>query len=236
MAAVLSLEAGAVNYGGSGAKTSTGVLSDVSVTPIQTVGNILPLDQDIQKTENQIKELYMTNPLGKPEDFGTHRSASEVQARLNAMRQKYALSFEIIERELLSVSLLIPMRILIKQNKIEIETENLDLTKITYQNALAQSAGKQDVDTITQYVQTTQLIAQSATALGLYPEKTIRYVQDSLGIPLHLRMTEAEVKEYQAQIQMQQQQAQQGLQNQVAAQQQSLQARDIVNSQQPMTE
>ena len=69
LAQMLSLNAGAVNYAGTATPTQMSMRQDVSVEPIHTVGNLLPLDQDIINLRNEIRELYTSNPLGAVSDY-----------------------------------------------------------------------------------------------------------------------------------------------------------------------
>ena len=91
LAQMLSLKANAVNYAGTATPTQMSLQQNISVDPINTVGNLLPLDQDIMELKNEIRELYTSNPLGAIDDY-KRRSALESQIRLNALRQKWALS------------------------------------------------------------------------------------------------------------------------------------------------
>ena len=91
LAEMLSLKAGAVNYAGTQTPTQMSMNQNISVEPINTIGSLLPLDQDIVNLENKIRELYTSNPLGAVSDY-KRRSALESQIRLNALRQKWALS------------------------------------------------------------------------------------------------------------------------------------------------
>ncbi len=91
LAQMLSLKAGAKNYAGTATPTDMSLKKDISVEPIHSVGNILPLDQDIMDLKNEIRNLYTSNPLGNVSDY-KRRSALESQIRLNALRQKWALS------------------------------------------------------------------------------------------------------------------------------------------------
>lgn len=71
LAQSLSLKANAVNY--TGTATSMGSIpsqtQDVLIRPIATVGNLLPLDQDIINYKAEIKELYQSNPVGQIDDY-----------------------------------------------------------------------------------------------------------------------------------------------------------------------
>ena len=91
LAQMLSLKAGSVNYAGTATPTQMALKQDISVEQIMSVGNLLPLDQDIADLKSEIRELYTSNPLGAINDY-KRRSALESQIRLEALRKKWALS------------------------------------------------------------------------------------------------------------------------------------------------
>lgn len=206
LAEALSLKANSVNFAGS-RKDSLGnpLQQDVQVMPIQTVGTLLPVDQDIIKLESSIRELYTSNPLGQVGDY-KRRSATESQIRLNALRQKWALSFESLERELLMPTFMTPLKILMKKRKIEFDTTELDTTMIVYKNALALSQDSQNVEMVNVYINQSILAIQYAERVGLKLDKVLQYFQENLGLPLNLAMTDQELAELQQRMQMQQQQ------------------------------
>ena len=230
LAQMLSLDAKAVNYTGTMTPMQSQLNGGVKVEPIQTVGNLLPLDKDIQEYKQAIRELYTSHPLGQIDEY-KRRSAGESEIRLRALRQKWSRAFEFIERELLTPTFLIPMRILIHQKKIEFELGDLDITLINYKNALATNQEAQSVEKVMSYIQTSGAVIQMAQTAGLKVEKTLRYFQDNLGIPLEIRMTDEEMQQAQ-----QQQVAQQQEMQAMAMQQQKndLRGQEIANDQQKM--
>lgn len=211
LAMALSLDAKAVNYGGASSTVPMGSTSDVTLEPIQTVGSLLPLENDIREKEMYIKELFTSNPIGNTDDF-KRRTALEVETRLNALRKKWALSFELLERELLMNAFLTPLKILVRKNQIDFEVGDLDLSMINYKNALALSQDVQAVEMVSMYLQQASVVAQSAEGLGLNSNRTLTYYMDNLGIPLELRMDDQEMenRRQQAQAAMAQQLQMQG--------------------------
>lgn len=192
LAQMLSLRAGAINYAGAATPTEMAMRQDVSVEQIQSVGNLLPLDQDIVDLKNEIRELYTSNPLGAVSDY-KRRSALESQIRLNALRQKWALSFETLERELLMPTFLTPLKILVKKRKIVFDTSTLDTTMIVYKNALALSQESENVDMVNAYIQQALLAMQYAEQTGLKLDQVLIYYRENLGIPLQLAQTTDEL-------------------------------------------
>lgn len=191
LAMSLSLEAKAINYAGNRTNTGLGMNTEIGVTPIQTVGTLLPLDQDIAEKYNEIRQLYISNPLGNVADT-TRRTKTEVEMRLQSLRQKWGLSYELLAQELLTPAFITPFKILVNQKKIEFEMANFDATMINYRNALSLSQDVQSVEMIIMYMQQAVAVAQNAEQVGLNSTKTLTYFQDNLGVPQDLRLTEEE--------------------------------------------
>jgi hypothetical protein len=219
LAMMLSLKAGAVNYTGTNTpiRTAGTMNQNLVVNPIQTVGTLLPLDQDIAKYENEIRQLYLSNPVGQINDY-KRRSATESSIRLNALRQKYALSFDNLEKELLQPTLLIPLRILVKQRKLEFDTANLDITMINYKNALSLDQDMDNVERVNTYMDVSGKAMQMATPTGLKLDKVLRSFQKNLGISAEMAMSDDELQQLaEAQMAAQQQQGQMETNSQEAA-------------------
>lgn len=194
LAQAMSLKAKAVNFAGQKVdKIGNPIRQEITVQPIQTVGSLLPVDQDIMKYEASIRELYTSNPLGQVGDY-KRRSATESQIRLNALRQKWALSFESLERELLMPTFMTPLKILMKKKKVDFEASGLDTTMIVYKNALALSQDSQNVEMVNVYIQQSLQAIQYAQQTGLKIEKVLPYFQRNLGLPLELAMSEEELE------------------------------------------
>lgn len=194
LAQMLSLEAGAVNYAGPETLMQQPLQQDISVSPIMTTGNLLPLDQDIITLKNEIRELYTSNPLGAVGDY-KRRSALESQIRLEALRKKWALSLESMERELLMPTFLTPLKILVKKKKIEFELGDLDATMIIYKNALALSQESENVEMVNVYINQSLLAMQYAEQVGLKLDQVLIYFRENLGLPLQLAQTADELAE-----------------------------------------
>lgn len=193
LAEMINLRPKAVNFFGTQTQMQGPNLNaQVGVTPINTVGSMLPLEQDIQKYEAQIRELYTSHPLGQVEDY-KRRSAGESEIRLRMLRQKWSRAFEFIERELLMPTFITPLKILVKQKKIQFDLENLDITLINYKNALATNQEAQSVEKVVAYIQSSAPVIQMAETVGLKVDETLNYFQDNLGIPLVIRMTKEEM-------------------------------------------
>lgn len=199
LAQMLSLKAGAVNYAGTATPTQMALKQDISVEPIMSVGNLLPLDQDIVNLKSEIRELYTSNPLGAINDY-KRRSALESQIRLEALRKKWALSLESLERELLMPTFLTPLKILVKKKKIEFDVGDLDTTMIVYKNALALSQEAENVEMVNVYINQSLLAMQYAEKVGLKLDQVLIYFRENLGLPLQLAKTSEELAQLRDQI------------------------------------
>lgn len=201
----ISLKANATNYTGTATPLQGTTMSQqLAISPIQTVGTLLPLDQDIINLTNEIRQLYTSNPLGSVDDY-KRRSATESQIRLNALRQKWSLSFELMERELLMPTFLTPLKILVKKKKIDFDVVNLDTSMIVYKNALSLSQESQKVEMVNAYINSALLTMQYGEKVGLNLSKTLIYIRENLGLPLEVAMTQKELEQLQVQAQAQQQ-------------------------------
>lgn len=199
LAQMLSLKAGSVNYAGTATPTQMALKQDISVEQIMSVGNLLPLDQDIADLKSEIRELYTSNPLGAINDY-KRRSALESQIRLEALRKKWALSLESLERELLMPTFLTPLKILVKKKKIEFELGDLDATMIVYKNALALSQEAEKVEMVNVYINQSLLAMQYAEKVGLKLDQVLIYFRENLGLPLQLAKTSDELAQLRDQI------------------------------------
>lgn len=222
LAQMINLKPKAVNYFGTQTQiVGPNMNAQVGINPINTVGTMLPLEQDIQEYKALIRELYTSHPLGQIEDY-KRRSAGESEIRLRMLRQKWSRAFEFIERELLMPTFITPLKILVKQKKIEFDTNNLDVTLINYKNALATNQEAQSVEKVVAYIQSSAPVIQMAETVGLKVDETLSYFQDNLGIPLSVRMTKEEMmkakQEQQANMEMQQQMASRAERNQLRGQ------------------
>lgn len=222
LAQMINLKPRAVNYFGTQTQiVGPNMNAQVGINPINTVGTMLPLEQDIQEYKALIRELYTSHPLGQIEDY-KRRSAGESEIRLRMLRQKWSRAFEFIERELLMPTFITPLKILVKQKKIEFDTNNLDVTLINYKNALATNQEAQSVEKVVAYIQSSAPVIQMAETVGLKVDETLSYFQDNLGIPLSVRMTKEEMmkakQEQQSNMEMQQQMASRAERNQLRGQ------------------
>lgn len=212
----ISLKANATNFTGTLTPLQGSQMGQtIDIRPIDTVGSLLPLDQDIMELKNEIRQLYTSNPLGDVSDY-KRRSATESQIRLSALRQKWSLSFELLERELLMPTFLTPLKILVKKRKIEFDVANLDTTMIVYKNSLAISQESQNVEMVNAYINSALMTMQYGRNVGLNLSKTLIYIRENLGLPLEIAMTQQELEQLQDEIQNQQMQQQASIEQQQA--------------------
>ncbi len=195
----VSLDAGAVNYGGSGSGISDmgGTTDSFTFDPINLSTTLMPLDQDIEQAKIDIRDLYMSKPLGNPEEY-RNRTATETTLRMQLMRIRWATSFELLQNELLDRILRNAFIIMIKKNLITFETENFDYTDTLFINELSKLKERERAGNIVEYVQMATIIAQQGEAVGLNVDVALEFIADQFNIPEDMRMSPEEVQALQA--------------------------------------
>ena len=113
----------------------------------------MPIDLDMEKHENDIRDLYMSNPLGDVNEY-KGRTATETQARMAMFRNRWANTFELIQDELIEPVIKSMFTILNARGIIVFDSSKFDYTKINYINTLSKQADLEEVQGVTTYTQT----------------------------------------------------------------------------------
>jgi hypothetical protein len=213
----VKIKKGYVNYGGTGeADPLTGQPNTFQLEPIISQPTLVPIDNDIESAKNDIRDVFMSNPLGQVGETKS-RTATEISERMRIFRNRWSGSFEIMQSELLEPTLVIPIRILLKKDLVAFEdeetTEGFDLTQFKYTNEMSKQADLEEMNKLAGAVQLLSSVLTVAEQSGIEPSRLKTYVHDKFGIPFDLRMTDKEFEEYTLRMQ-QQMQAQQQMQQQ----------------------
>ena len=192
--AKLDLGDGKVNYGGEGTgmPSLNGDADSFNIESIYTTQTLMPLDQDIAQDKADIQDLYMSNPLGNVEDY-KNRSATETQARLNMMRTRWAVSFELIQEELLEVVLKSAYIIMLEKQLIVQDIEGFEAVSMNFINELSKLKEQEKVNNIVNYIQVALNASQYAQETGLKTDKVLKYIADQYNIPEDLRLGADEI-------------------------------------------
>lgn len=222
----ITLEPGFINYGGTGGSSNIGsVINDFSLEPVITTQSLMPIDQDILKAEADIRDIFLSNPLGNNTDY-KGRTATETQARMELFRQRWSGSFELLQQELLEPTLINPFVIMVEKNLITFDIENFDFTNTIYINELSRYSEIEKVERVNQFITTSYNSSQVCEAVGIKKDELIEYYADCFRVPLDIRFSPEELqglaeqqRQYamqlmaQQQIEQQQQAIQQGVVN-----------------------
>lgn len=197
----IDLSEGKVNYGGSGLNVQglQGEIDTFNIDPIYLTQTLLPLDQDIAEVKRNIKDLYMSDPLGTVEEY-KGRTATETQARLQMARARWSGSFELLQDELLEPILKNSFIIMVKKQMIVFDTENFSYTNVNFINELSKLQASESIENIVKYINIAQLIVQGAEQAGLKVAETLLYTADKYDIPLELRIDIQDINKAQEQL------------------------------------
>ena len=202
------LKAGQLNYGGS---LQNNVMdkgfNGLKVEPINVSQSLIPVDSDIANTKNEIKSLFMSNPLGDLAE-GKNRSATEVQARMQLFRSRWSGSYELTQHELMRLIFMAPIKILIAKKILSVEFEDgtLDFTVTKYENELSKTSDLEDVQMLNSYGNSTLNLSNVAEQVGLSRERTVKYIAKKMRVPEDLKLTDEENAAYSQRVQQQQDQ------------------------------
>jgi hypothetical protein len=202
------LKSGYLNYGGTlQSSVMEKGFNGLNIEPINTSQSLIPVDQDIAMTKAEIKNLFMSNPLGDLGE-GKNRSATEVQARMQLFRSRWSGSYELTQHELMRLIFMAPLKILIAKKilSMELEEGTLDFTVIQYENELSKTSDMEDVQMLNTYGNSALNISNVAEQIGLSREKTVKYIAKKLRVPEDLKLTDEENAAYTERIQQRQDQ------------------------------
>ncbi len=213
----LRMTKGARNFLGTGNQGDT-----VDYKQLYTSGSVVEISEDIKTLKEDIKEVFMTDPIGQTVAT-TNRSAAEMQIRYKLFRDKFSGMQEKIQSELLSKTFTIPLQILINKGIIKFD-KLIEATKgsseqtisdvisnsyIRFVNKMSKQSDQEDVSTLNSYI---SIISQFKPEIAGYSVKSnlyIDYVADKLGIPKKIRYSTEELEKIEQGLEQQKQQMQQ---------------------------
>lgn len=163
-----------LNYAGDG------MTARAAAYPINTTGNLLPLEQDIARYKQTIQKLHFSEPFGNAENKTT-RAVNEIQYRMQLLQQKFSDAVNNLFAEVLIPSFDKPRAILLNRD-IVARIEEEKVFKPQFVNTLTKSMDSQEVE---------KLMSLTGVAGTLFPqeapfiyntEKTLDYIVDKLGV------------------------------------------------------
>jgi hypothetical protein len=196
---------GKLNYGGSGSvDPKTGQANSFMLEPINTSLTYLPIAEQIMKLEEDIKDIFISNPLGEVTDY-KNRTMYETEARLNLFRNRHAKTFELFQTELLQPSLILPLTHLVEIGIIKFDLEAIDwfnLTQVSYINELSKAKDRENIANITGAIASVSQAIMLAPSAGLLPKEVHEALMDSYEIDYGMRYDDDKLEELQRQVEM----------------------------------
>ena len=113
------------------------------VSPLNTGSNYIALSEEIAKSEANIRNAYISNPIGDYTDRAT-TTATEVQERMTIFRNRMSGVYESLSNELLKPSFINTFKLLGSKGQFSFDVDLYDLIKLKYVNQMSKSA---DMDT-----------------------------------------------------------------------------------------
>lgn len=169
-----SFEPNALNYLGDS------ITGRADVYPINTTGNLLPTDRDIERYTNIIQQIHFNNPFGSV-DNKTTRAVEEVQYRMQLLQQKFSDAVSNLYSEVLIPSFMKPKVILEEKGIVEVIDEDRYF-KPRFINLLTKTIEYQDVENIIQFNSILQNLFPSDSPFVLKATETINKISNSLAI------------------------------------------------------
>ena len=194
----VSLKAGAKNYAGSGIGGDK-----YGVDPINVGTNLLPVEKDIEQVKQEIREIFMAQPLGDVTDT-KNRSATEMSLRHEMFRKEFSGTYELINTELLEPTFMNAYYIMDSKGLLN-TTENesyINISQIQYINELTRNAGSDEViNTINFYMTLSQVVPEAQRQFIFKIDELIDWASKKMRVPLDVLNNKEEIKQLIAQQQ-----------------------------------
>ncbi|KXA22120.1 portal protein [Fusobacterium nucleatum] len=194
----VSLKSGAKNYGGSGIGGDK-----YGVEPINIGTNLLPVEKDIEQIKQEIREIFMAQPLGDVTDT-KNRSATEMSLRHEMFRKEFSGTYELINTELLEPTFMNAYYIMDSKGLLN-KTENesyINISQIQYINELTRNAGSDEViNTINFYMTLSQVVPEAQRQFIFKIDELIDWASKKMRVPLDVLNNKEEIKQLIAQQQ-----------------------------------
>lgn len=157
-----------------------GLNGRVSIAPINTTGNLLPTEKDIDRYTQVIQQVHFNNPFGSAENKTT-RAVEEVQYRMQLLQQKFSDAVSNLYSEVLIPSFMKPKTILENRNLVALIEEN-KYFKPKFVNLLTKTIARQEVENIVASYQVTKGLFPTSAQFMYKKTETIDKINDSFGV------------------------------------------------------
>ena len=194
----VSLKANAKNYGGSGIGGDK-----YGVEPINIGTNLLPVEKDIEQVKQEIREVFMSQPLGDVSDT-KNRSATEMSLRHEMFRKEFSGTYELINTELLEPTFMNAYYIMDGKGLLNTTEDEsyINISQIQYINELTRNAGSDEViNTINFYITLSQVVPEAQRQFIFKIDELIDWASKKMRVPLDVLNSKEEIKQLIAQQQ-----------------------------------
>nr|DAS01795.1 MAG TPA: head to tail connecting protein [Caudoviricetes sp.] len=194
----VSLKANAKNYGGSGIGGDK-----YGVEPINIGTNLLPVEKDIEQVKQEIREVFMSQPLGDVSDT-KNRSATEMSLRHEMFRKEFSGTYELINTELLEPTFMNAYYIMDGKGLLNTTEDEsyINISQIQYINELTRNAGSDEViNTINFYMTLSQVVPETQRQFIFKIDELIDWASKKMRVPLDVLNSKEEIKQLIAQQQ-----------------------------------
>lgn len=179
-----NLQPNGINYAGDGISTRA------TAYPINTTGNLLPLETDIDRFKQTIQKLHFSEPFGSAEN-NTTRAVNEIQYRMQLLQQKFSDAVNNLFSEVLIPSFSKPRTVLLNRDLVT-KVDEEKYFKPKFVNTLTKTMDAQEVE---------NMLSLTNVARGLFPQeapyiyntnKALKFITDKLGVDKELLSTDDE--------------------------------------------
>lgn len=194
----VSLKSNAKNYGGSGIGGDR-----YGVEPINIGTNLLPVEKDIEQVKQEIREVFMSQPLGDVTDT-KNRSATEMSLRHEMFRKEFSGTYELINTELLEPTFMNAYYIMDGKGLLNTTEDEsyINISQIQYINELTRNAGSDEViNTINFYMTLSQVVPETQRQFIFKIDELIDWASKKMRVPLDVLNSKEEIKQLIAQQQ-----------------------------------
>ena len=194
----VSLKSNAKNYGGSGIGGDR-----YGVEPINIGTNLLPVEKDIEQVKQEIREVFMAQPLGDVTDT-KNRSATEMSLRHEMFRKEFSGTYELINTELLEPTFMNAYYIMDGKGLLNTTEDEsyINISQIQYINELTRNAGSDEViNTINFYMTLSQVVPETQRQFIFKIDELIDWASKKMRVPLDVLNSKEEIKQLIAQQQ-----------------------------------
>lgn len=194
----VSLKAGAKNYAGSGIGGDK-----YGVDPINVGTNLLPVEKDIEQVKQEIREIFMAQPLGDVTDT-KNRSATEMSLRHEMFRKEFSGTYELINTELLEPTFMNAYYIMDGKGLLSTTEDEsyINISQIQYINELTRNAGSDEVvNVINFYMALSQVVPEEQRKFIFKIDELIDWASKKMRVPLDVLNSKEEIKQLIAQQQ-----------------------------------